>query len=82
MHRGRGEKALTNPGLCGHILYTKIQERDRPMIPRPQTTATESRLTSPVGAAGIGDAATLAGRFFRLYWWRTPAAVGLVEDCS
>lgn len=52
------------------------------MNTRPQTNVTENRLTSQVGAAGIGDAATMAGRFFRLYWWRTPVAVGLVEDCS
>jgi hypothetical protein len=47
---------------------------------RHQTTVTESRLTSQGGV--VGDAATLGGRFFRLYWWRMPRAVGLVEDCS
>jgi hypothetical protein len=52
------------------------------MNPRPQITRTEGKRTSQLGVVGVFGAATLGGRFFRLYWWRTPSAVGPVEDCS
>ncbi len=41
---------------------------------------TEIRRISQRGGAASDRPA--GGRFFRFYWWRTPPAVGLVEDCS
>ena len=42
--------------------------------------ATEIRRTNQTG--GALSAGLAGGRFFRFYWWRTPAAVGLVEERS